>query len=840
MKKSWLAWLLAMCGYGTAHGASFDCSQARSKTEKLVCGNAELSELDTRLGKAFTEARQELPAGEAKRLTQDQLRWLRNVRNPCADVGCLKTAYTAQINVLDPFADMNLTCEEMRRWPRRVFAHSIDLGSGYGSPIKVDYSCRDSLDQRGFMKVLLQMAEDIRSENAPGLCTGSLMQALWRYYHFSLAKAGMSPKTMTAWPSRTGRADWKSFEREDDSGTAIYFRQWSEQSHFNANVYSRFIEEFDKVADELTRLYSTEYGLSLAEAQSSAKRALSLVVGRAAGSAPKDGQLEDFPLLDLLRAGAISPAQAREADYGAGAADLDRALRVALIHNQSVEVIAALEERLPREGVASEESVPEPLLSLALGHLPNLEYLLRKQYPIDAANGFGKTALFYAVGSGNHEAVELLLRAKADPHRTYKSAQELRSSGFGCTFPNLQHTRRSILMHAAQNSDVLMLRILLEAGASLDARDDLGYNAYDYAVMGKRQENARYLASLGLEAAVPKYSADLDSTVREQPLLAQLEIDGYVAKLAVAPGRDDLLVASVNPWGNVGSPSTGMYLISIARPDHPQIVGRVPDVIVHDFALSPDGKRIYFIELSNQRSPADRKYGLSVVDSSDPTKPSLLTQVEGDFMTMHLSPDGRALYLQERRLKPVFSRGLLVYDVSSSVPIAKCSNRFQVSRDTPVFAYGFASFPDEPLLAIANQIRNLLLFDVKDPCAPRFLMNQRAEFTASSITGGAGRTLVSSSPQGLNRYRLGVEMTLQASLEASTLRIFHVSPATGISLAVVDKDVAVLRTTPKGTYAISDRFRIASEYVGGVVSTSSGHVYIGWKGGLGVGVVPLH
>jgi ankyrin repeat protein len=47
-----------------------------------------------------------------------------------------------------------------------------------------------------------------------------------------------------------------------------------------------------------------------------------------------------------------------------------------------------------------------------------------------------------------------------------------------------------------------MLKSLLEAGANLNARDDLGYNAYDYAVMGKRMENAKYLASLGLKAAV--------------------------------------------------------------------------------------------------------------------------------------------------------------------------------------------------------------------------------------------------------------------------------------------------------------------------------------------------
>lgn len=70
-----------------------------------------------------------------------------------------------------------------------------------------------------------------------------------------------------------------------------------------------------------------------------------------------------------------------------------------------------------------------------------------------------------------------------------------------CVFIKLQHTRRTTLMHAAQNSDVRMIKILLESGASLQAQDDLGFNAHDYALMGERRDNALYLSSLGLEPA---------------------------------------------------------------------------------------------------------------------------------------------------------------------------------------------------------------------------------------------------------------------------------------------------------------------------------------------------
>ena len=226
--------------------------------------------------------------------------------------------------------------------------------------------------------------------------------------------------------------------------------------------------------------------MSTDEAQSATLLALARVVERAAGSAPKSAEHAEFELLAQLRAAPLNGTQVKPALAGLTPDQALRALKVALIHKQPTEVVALLADAVdpavlldadgPKTGGSTFDpeglmDKPEPLLSLALGSLANLEYLLRKQVPVNAINGFGKSTLFYAIGAGNHDAVNLLLQHKANVRQTYKSAKELRPPGSMCVFINLEHTRRTTLMHAAQNSDVRMIKILLEAGASLQAQE---------------------------------------------------------------------------------------------------------------------------------------------------------------------------------------------------------------------------------------------------------------------------------------------------------------------------------------------------------------------------------
>jgi len=368
--------------------------------------------------------------------------------------------------------------------------------------------------------------------------------------------------------------------------------------------------------------------------------------------------------------------------------------------------------------------------------------------------------------------------------------------------------------------------------------DDLGYNALDYAVLGRNKSNEIYLKSLGLEFGAPKYSSETDPTVREQKVLGSIPIDGYVSKLLTAPGRSDILAAIVVPWDTlVAGANHGLFLISIADPDHPKVISNLPAIYAHDFALSPDGKRAYLIEMAHDKASLEKKFGLSIIDITNPEKPTLAERIEGDFMTMHLSPDGRFLYLQERTLKAEFSRGLLVYSIGTDRAKMKCGNPFgTVEFYGPIFAYSFESFPDEPLLLIHDRSRKLILFNVKDPCTPTKLAEIRAE-NVSRMFGVAGRTIVSGGSGGLQKYRIADYLVRTAGYEAS-VGAFHVNTATGMVTAVIDKDVAVFRSKASGQYVLTDRFRLLTDNVGAVLQTNTGHIFMGWKGGLAVGLVP--
>lgn len=82
-------------------GPSFDCAKATYRSEHLVCSSLELAVLDLEMANAYRDAAARVGTKSRKSALRGlQNYWLRNVREACADVVCLRSAYEQRIREL--------------------------------------------------------------------------------------------------------------------------------------------------------------------------------------------------------------------------------------------------------------------------------------------------------------------------------------------------------------------------------------------------------------------------------------------------------------------------------------------------------------------------------------------------------------------------------------------------------------------------------------------------------------------------------------------------------------------------------------------------------------------
>lgn len=123
----WLALLV------TTQAASFDCTKASSKIEKMICGDEKLSKLDEELNLAYKNVLQDESQSEAVR--QAQKKWIKE-RNGCSNSDCVILAYQKRISELasSPISTKNssssrkpLSCPQCGTW--NVFQADVVMPS---------------------------------------------------------------------------------------------------------------------------------------------------------------------------------------------------------------------------------------------------------------------------------------------------------------------------------------------------------------------------------------------------------------------------------------------------------------------------------------------------------------------------------------------------------------------------------------------------------------------------------------------------------------------------------------------------------------------------------------
>jgi uncharacterized protein len=91
--------ILSLLTCGATGAASFDCKKATTPTEKQICANEKVSELDEHLGRYYFAARAAVGHG-ASCLVKNQREWIAR-RNACKDAACLERLYLSRLAELD-------------------------------------------------------------------------------------------------------------------------------------------------------------------------------------------------------------------------------------------------------------------------------------------------------------------------------------------------------------------------------------------------------------------------------------------------------------------------------------------------------------------------------------------------------------------------------------------------------------------------------------------------------------------------------------------------------------------------------------------------------------------
>lgn len=357
----------------------------------------------------------------------------------------------------------------------------------------IDLNCKFSFKNNPITQKLYTLANEIRGSNSA--CMGGEYFSDLRKFDFLLLKAALDPLSY-----KENLQDAIILEEKFEKLKA-YFRFWAYQSIGNFKLYKDFWKEYNNAINPLTMYFYNNFKMDKASAIYYASNALNEFLNWAVGETKIFKDTSNFQ--KFVTNSKNSLTQIKEYIYANKISDLElnNGFKSALLNNRDVGIIA----EFIKLGAKLNEGY-ESALFYALGNYDNVKFLLENGALVDYKNSFGKTALFYAVEYNNHEVAKLLIENGANINQKYINDNEkLSVASIGSNTPYyitlcaLEHTSKNIFMHAANYADVKMLKLLVEHKVKIDEVDDLGFNALDFAIIAKKEENVKYLRELGLK-----------------------------------------------------------------------------------------------------------------------------------------------------------------------------------------------------------------------------------------------------------------------------------------------------------------------------------------------------
>lgn len=352
--------------------------------------------------------------------------------------------------------------------------------------------CPFSLREQKATAKLYILANAIRGGSST--CSGSKYFESLKNFDELLLKIALLPREY-----QKSLADAEQREAISNKNKA-YFRFWAYQSIGNYTLFTQFWENYNNALMPLTAYFERRF--DKASAIFYATNALNEFLNYAVGNSKLNKDISTLAKLVTNKNNDLAKIKEYIFIYKPSLARLNSAFYAALLKNRNLNII----KYFVNFGISLNQGY-ESALFYSLNSYENTKYLLSKGALVNYANAFGKSALFYAVELNLYDIAKLLLENGADANKQLINESEKLALANGASMPYfitlcaLEHSLKSVLMSAAAYSDVAMIKLLLKHGAKLDLRDDLGYNALDFALLAKKQANAKYLKELGLKAS---------------------------------------------------------------------------------------------------------------------------------------------------------------------------------------------------------------------------------------------------------------------------------------------------------------------------------------------------
>ncbi|MDO5046300.1 ankyrin repeat domain-containing protein [Campylobacter sp.] len=396
------------------------------------------------------------------------------------------------------YDDLKLDCDEILANKTQIFSPTFNPNKA--GLEQIDYKCSNSLLNIPIVNQLLELAVKIRSESR--LCVGNIADKNLNAFKFTLLKAGI-------WPEIYAKTlEFPEIYEKNQERNRAYFRYWGHQSISNFLLFKTFNKSYNEALDPLVKHYTSNFTMDEGSAIYYATKVANEFLKFAVNHEERQREGSRFDISDVdkrVMDTKFSKYDFNEMIYSGKISKelLQSSFNTALLYEKSEEIL----DEFIKIGVDLNSGY-ENSMFFALKNLDSLKFLLKNGANINYSNLLGQTPLFMAVRINDIKAVKFLIENKADVNaRTIDLNTKLvYISNLGEMMPSyiklcdFEHTSRTVLMEAALNGDVEILELLVENGADINAIDDAGFNALDYARMGKKDINSQYLKTIGLSS----------------------------------------------------------------------------------------------------------------------------------------------------------------------------------------------------------------------------------------------------------------------------------------------------------------------------------------------------